>query len=284
MSRYGHYPEYESVAQKREKAKKTAAKLAKKGYALQPVDIEGRRNIVTTFWGKSWCKHLESYIEYSNRLPRGRSYVRHGAVLHLVVSKSHIEAKVSGSQGSMYTVTGKVQPLEDQRWQDLKKQCAGQVGSLVELLQGKLSGAVMETVTDRDTGLFPAPMEISMDCNCPDWVDMCKHNAAVLYGVGVRFDEDPTLLFQLRGVDHGELLSAGTVLDSLEATDGDIGDESLGDIFGIDIETEEEALPSPPPAKKPTRKTKKAPAKKAPAKKAPAKKAPAKRKKKGSSK
>jgi uncharacterized Zn finger protein len=263
MSRYyNDYPEYESVGKKQEKAKKLLAKLRKKGTSVNPVDIQGRRNIVTTFWGKSWCQHLESYSDYSNRLPRGRSYIRHGAVVHLELTAGRIEAKVSGSHGSVYCIKGKIDPLAEERWKKLKKECSGKIGSLMELLEGKLDGAVMEHVIARDTGLFPSPAEISLECDCPDWAGLCKHNAAVLYGIGVRFDEDPTLLFKLRGLDHEELLDSADVLDSLGlgGESDHIEDDSLADIFGIDIEPGDVEPPTPPPDQK---KKKKAPAKKA---------------------
>ena len=88
----------------------------------------------------------------------------------------------------------------------MKEQSAGKIGTLVELLQGKLSKAVMELVTDREQGLFPKPKEIKMRCSCPDGAGMCKHLAAVMYGVGNRLDSSPELLFVLRGVDHLELI------------------------------------------------------------------------------
>ena len=88
------------------------------------------------------------------------------------------------------------------------RDCAGTIDSLVELLQGRLSKGVMDRVCREGDGLFPAPKEIKLSCSCPDWADMCKHVAAVLYGVGARLDEKPQLLFVLRGVDENELLAA----------------------------------------------------------------------------
>ena len=83
----------------------------------------------------------------------------------------------------------------------------GTINSLVELLQGRLSKGVMDRICREGDGLFPAPREIRMSCSCPDWADMCKHVAAVLYGVGARLDESPALLFKLRGVDRDDLLA-----------------------------------------------------------------------------
>ena len=165
--------------------------------------IEGRK-IAATFWGEAWCDHLESFSDFANRLPRGRTYVRNGSVCHLAIAKGHVEAKVSGSE--LYNVTVKIKTLPQKKWNELKKRCTGQIGSLLELLSGQLSESIMQVVTDRKEGLFPLPGEISFDCDCPDWASMCKHVAAVLYGVGSRFDHRPELLFELRGVDVEELI------------------------------------------------------------------------------
>ena len=229
---------YVSVAQRRARAAKQMERLRKKGVDIQPVTIEGRQ-IARTFWGKAWCEHLEKFSDFENRLPRGRTYVRNGSVCHLGIQRGRIEAKVSGSE--VYDIAITIKPLAKDRWQRVKSACAGQVGSLLELLQGKLSNHVMAAVTDRDHGLFPRPAEISLDCSCPDWADMCKHVAAVLYGVGARLDEHPELLFKLRGVDHAELIStdsAKAVVARARKTGGRrLKDSELSEVFGIDVET-----------------------------------------------
>ncbi|MDD4391852.1 MAG: SWIM zinc finger family protein [Desulfobacterales bacterium] len=199
----GFWGRYVPVAERRAKARNQMKKLCKKGKHIQPVEIEGR-TIARSFWGKGWCDHLESFSDYANRLPRGRTYVRNGSVCHLEIGPGCIEAIVSGS--SLYNVSISIQKLKPAIWESIQKQCAGQIGSMLELLQGKLSDQVMGVVTDRKTGLFPQPGEIQFDCSCPDWAVMCKHVAAVLYGVGSRLDSQPELLFLLRGVDAQELI------------------------------------------------------------------------------
>lgn len=235
MSRYGWRP-YVPVAVRRARALKKIEALRKKGLNVQPVEIEGRK-IARTFWGEAWCRHLESFSDFENRLPRGRVYVRNGSVFHLDISKGEIEAKVNGSK--LYTVGISIKPLTRKKWIGVKNRCAGQIGSLIELLQGRLSDNVMKVVTDRNKGLFPLPGEISLKCNCPDWAVMCKHVAAVLYGVGARLDEKPELLFLLRGVDHEELISAegGVVAAANKAEGGHkrIADDALADVFGIEM-------------------------------------------------
>ena len=228
-----YWGSYVSVAERRAQAEREMKKLRKKGLNVQPVRIEGRL-IARSFWGKGWCTHLESFSDYANRLPRGRTYARNGSVCHLAIEPGVVKAKVSGS--SMYDVEIRVVELEEQLWEQVKKRCTGQIGSLLELLQGKLSHEVMSVVSDRQSGLFPKPKELKLSCSCPDWASMCKHVAAVLYGVGNRLDEQPDLLFLLRGVDPAELLVVDLVSASSDQGDDALPDEQLSDIFGIDLD------------------------------------------------
>jgi uncharacterized Zn finger protein len=254
------YPPYVSAAERRRKGEQEIAKRRKKGLEVEPVKIEGRL-IARSFWGKGWCDHLEGYSDYENRLPRGRTYVRNGSVLHLAVAQGRIDALVQGS--SLYEVVVTVTPLPRPRWERIVKACAGEIDSLVELLRGKVSDGVMRVVTDRDKGLFPAPKEIHMVCSCPDSAGMCKHLAAVLYGIGARLDAKPELLFTLRNVDHLELLDAGVKAPkpSTRTDARELQVSELGSVFGIELEgVSEEAAPkkakrSRPPVKKKARST-----------------------------
>ncbi len=249
MSWYDFRP-YVPVAVRRAKALKQMEKLRKKGQTIKPVRIEGRK-IARTFWGQAWCEHLESFSDYENRLPRGRTYVRNGSVCHLDIEKGAIRAMVAGSE--IYTVEIAIKTLPPQKWKEVKARCAGQIGSLLELLQGRFSKNVMAVVTDRERGLFPLPGEISLKCSCPDWAVMCKHVAAVLYGVGARLDEAPELLFLLRGVDHEELIGAELGVAAVAETPSGrrrIEADALADVFGIEMSEDEAAPPAaaPPPA------------------------------------
>jgi len=230
---YGYKP-YVPVAQRRAQAAREIARRAKKGLKPEPIHIEGR-SITSTFWGDAWCTNLEGYSDFENRLPRGRTYVRNGSVVHLTIAKGRIEAIVSGSE--LYEVRIDIAALPKPAWQALKTQSAGKIGTLVELLQGKLSKAVMELVTDRDRGLFPKPKEIKMRCSCPDYAGMCKHVAAVMYGVGNRLDSSPELLFVLRGVNHRELIEQAIPTAPIKATSTapTIAADDLGAIFDIEI-------------------------------------------------
>jgi uncharacterized Zn finger protein len=244
---YGGWAPYVSVAQRRQNAMKKMDALRKKGVDIQPVTIEGRK-IARNFWGEAWCEHIESFSDYENRLPRGRTYVRNGSVCHLGIAKGQIEAKVSGSE--LYTVKVSIKTLPGKKWTEIKGRCSGQIGSLLELLQGKLSDHVMGVVTDRKEGLFPLPGEMSFHCSCPDSARMCKHVAAVLYGIGARLDSKPELLFALRGVDHEELIAADAEKAVAAATSRGkskrLAANELGDVFGIEIDAGTADANAPP--------------------------------------
>jgi uncharacterized Zn finger protein len=233
---WGYYwKPYVPVAKRRAQARKHLEKLSRKGVRVQPVEIPGRK-IAETFWGEAWCNHLEAFSDFANRLPRGRTYVRNGSVCHLDIAEGEISAVVSGSE--IYNVRVSITTLPRRKWNGLKSRCGGQVGSLLELLQGRLSNHVMEIVTDRQGGLFPLPREMDFECSCPDWARMCKHVAAVLYGVGARLDRQPELLFRLRGVDHAELVreeAAQEVAARRSAGARTLDEGDVADVFGIEI-------------------------------------------------
>jgi len=235
MDFYGWRP-YVSMAERRRKAAKEMAKLKKKGHPVSPVVVEGR-TIVKTFWGKAWCENLERYSDFANRLPRGRTYVRNGSVIDLQIAPGEIKALVSGSE--IYEVAVKVAPVARARWQSICTDCAGAIDSLIELLQGRFSKGVMERVCRQKTGLFPSPDEIQLSCSCPDWADMCKHVAAVLYGIGARLDHQPELLFRLHSLDEKELIAgAGKALPQAKrapAASKVLGGEDLAALFGLDM-------------------------------------------------
>lgn len=239
-SRYNnYYPTYIPVSERKQEAAAKIKKLTAKGEELSPVEIPGR-TIAKTFWGKAWCDNIESYHDYENRLPRGRSYVRTGAVIDLKISKGKITAQVIGSE--LYEINITIQELKKDKWEKLKRDCAGKISSLIDLINGKLSKEIIEVLCRKPDGMFPAPKEIKMICNCPDWADLCKHLAAVLYGVGARLDAQPELFFLLRGVDQNELLSADTLVD--DAAPAAIADDELNNIFGIELDTfDDEIIP-----------------------------------------
>ena len=200
----GGWAPYVSVAERRNKAEREVAKLRKKGQKMEPVVIEGR-TIARTFWGKAWGDNLESYHDFANRLDRGRSYVRNGLVIDLQIAEREVTAMVAGTE--IYRVTVGIDAVATAQWRSICKDCAGGIDSLIELLQGRLSQGVMERLCRQGLGLFPKPKEIRFTCSCPDYASMCKHVAAVLYGVGARLDHQPELLFRLRAVDEKDLVT-----------------------------------------------------------------------------
>lgn len=250
---YGWRP-YVSVAQRRANAARAAAKLTKGGRVLRPIQI-GDRGIASTFWGKAWCQNLESYGDYANRLPRGRNYVRNGSVLDLQIAEGRVTALVSGS--SLYNIEIQIKPCPTKLWKTIRTECAGKIDSLIELLQGRLSSSVMEIVTRPENGLFPKPSEIKMTCSCPDWAGLCKHLAASLYGVGALLDQNPELLFQLRGLDPAELIGDASASEAVRQRDSDsaqsaLREEDLAGVFGIELDTAK--APGAPKPKPPARK------------------------------
>ena len=232
---YGGFAPYVRVAERRRQAARKVAALKQQGVTARPVVIEGRR-IARTFWGKAWCENLEAYSDYANRLPRGRTYARNGSVIDLQLARGSVRALVSGS--SIYEVEVDIRPLPAKRWAALVQECAGRIDSVVELLAGKLSQGVMESLCRKGEGLFPGPREISLRCSCPDSAYLCKHLAAVLYGVGARLDAEPELLFVLRGVAQEDLLSRaaeGGMLVRDQARPNALSEGDLSGLFGIEL-------------------------------------------------
>lgn len=248
---YGGWAPYVSVAERRRKAERAAARLQKSGHLVSPVTITGRL-IATTFWGKAWCTNIEGYRDYESRLPRGRTYVRNGSVIDLQIAPGRITATVSGSR--LYKVTVTVKETAQKAWQSICTDCAGNIDSMVELLQGRFSKAVMERLCHQDRGLFPRPSEIQFTCSCPDHAVMCKHVAAVLYGIGARLDQQPELLFRLRAVNEADLLAridAATMLPAKTPESGRIlAADDVSALFGLDMEAPDAPVPAFPPQTK----------------------------------
>ena len=243
MSYWNSYPEYVSVAEKKEKAAKKLKQLQKKMPGIKPVILAGKA-LARTWWGKSWNQNLERYADYSNRIGRGRGYVRHGAVLDLGIAAGTVTALVLGSSSRPYEVKIHIKAIGAAKWAAIKKQCDGQLKSLQDLLTGKFPKELSEIFLIEGKGLFPSPKEISFDCSCPDWASMCKHVAAALYGIGARLDEEPSLFFTLRGVCTKDLV-AGAIQDKtaellLKAGRKSarvIEDTDLSSLFGLELDT-----------------------------------------------
>lgn len=264
------WSEYVPTEQRRRRAGRAMEELRKTGQPVDPVTIEGRK-IATTFWGKAWCDNLEGYADFASRIERGRSYVRNGSVVDLQITPSAVTAIVSGS--SLYHIKIDISVVPKSQWSKICRDCAGGIDSLVELLQGRFSAGVMQRICRQADGLFPRPAEIRFECSCPDWAYMCKHVAAVLYGVGARLDRQPELLFRLRAVDANELVAHIDTAMPLAKSGPEAAkvlvENDLSGLFGLDMDGADagksgmdSAAPAAPAGRKSTRK----PVKKAPAK------------------
>lgn len=234
MSYTSGYGKYVSAGDKKAKAAKSLAKLLKKDPSIEPVIIQGRA-LANSWWGKAWNTNLESYADFSNRIDRGKTYVRSNAVLDLKISKGEVHAKVQGSRAAPYDVLVRIDELADEKWQAITNLCNNRIGSLEELVQGKFPKELEVLFTDRKYGLFPSPKAIHFSCSCPDWASMCKHVAATLYGVGARLDQDPMLFFELRGLD-GQVLVRKTMESKIESMLKNAGKKSSREIPEADIE------------------------------------------------
>lgn len=213
---------------------------AMRGHVLEPVVVANARgDICTSWWGKAWCRNLESYADYSNRLERGKRYLREGSVIDLKIARGKVTAKVQGSRKTPYRVEIRISPLSEAKIDAIMQQCGHKLDSLEKLTAGELPEDMRELFLGQD-GLFPSQREISFSCSCPDWALMCKHVAAALYGVGVRLDEKPLLFFELRGIDPDQFVKV-TIQNRVETmlenedkpSDRIMDDADLGSLFGV---------------------------------------------------
>ena len=233
----GNYYGYYTPSKPRDPSQQLE-KLRKKNPDIQPVVIGGK--LAKSWWAMAWNRNLEGYADYSNRIERGRSYVRKGCVLDLRITPGEVYALVQGSRVKPYEVSIRIEPLSPKKWERIVRECSRRVGSLEDLVSGKFPKELEDLFAQRGEGLFPSPREIHFSCSCPDWASMCKHVAATLYGIGARFDDDPTLFFLLRGVDFAELIKK-SVEDKMQnmlknagkLTDRVIQDADTVALFGV---------------------------------------------------
>lgn len=205
-----------------------AAELAADGRSLHPV-IASSRKLADHFWGSAWMRHLSLCEAGGLCLSPGRTLLRHGCVLDLQIAPCSIRALVSAEE--LYEVELSLEPLDEEKRLALRTACAGNVGSLVALLEGKANDDLLHTLCDPDNGLLPSPEDWHMSCTCPDWTEPCPHAAAAIYAAGVLIDREPSLLFTLRSLDPSALIAppaadTGVALDPAD----------LGKTFGIDID------------------------------------------------
>lgn len=168
----------------------------------------GRRPFGATWWGQAWVDALEGRASLDpNRLPRGRTYARGGAVGSLEIAAGQVSAPVQGSRRTPYRVTVRVRTFDDAGWDAVLDAFAATIGHTAAVLDGELPPEVAADAARAGFDLLPGPGEIQPRCTCPDWADPCKHAAAVCYLVADALDTDPFGIFLLRGRTRAEVLA-----------------------------------------------------------------------------
>lgn len=231
---------YRKVDEKKQLGDAYIKRMLKKGYDIQPVSVIATgRKVTTTWWGKAWCDNLEKYADEENRISRGKTYLKDGFVLDLHIDKGEVTAIVQGNRKKPYEVEIDIAPLSKRRIDEILTNCGKKLDSLDMLVSGQFPKDLKELFTS-DEGLFPKLSEIRFYCDCPDSAYMCKHVAAVLYGIGVRMDEDPLLFFKLRGIDVNNFIDktikskVNTLLDNAsKKSDRIIKDSDIDKLFGL---------------------------------------------------
>lgn len=236
---YWNYGNYVSVDEQMRMAEAYINKARKKGTPIDPVIADdSRRKICSTWWGDAWCRNLERYSDFANRLPRGRQYVKNDFVLDLHIKQGLIEALVQGKTNKPYQIEVRIDPLGPDAVARIQERCEFGISSLDALVNGQFPKDLQDLFASKE-GLFPAPHEIHIHCSCPDGAYLCKHAAAVMYGVAMRLEERPLLLFELRGIDPQSLVEKvienrlEQMLKNADRPSSRILSENIGELFGI---------------------------------------------------
>jgi uncharacterized Zn finger protein len=169
-----------------------------------------RGDFAENWWAQRWIASMERLTD-AGRLRRGRSYARQGQVISINETKKagEMAARVQGSRSSAYKVSIEVSPLNEREWQRVLAALAERAIFTAQLLAGEMPREIEEAFTAAGVSLFPnKSADLKTKCSCPDWANPCKHVAAVHYILGEQFDEDPFLLFRLRGKNQEEIFAA----------------------------------------------------------------------------
>lgn len=168
--------------------------------------MDGTKKHGSTWWGLRWRQALESF-SWKSRLQRGRTYARGGMVRSISVLPGVVQAEVAGSRAQPYRVWIRLTPYPQQQWDRVLQSFASRPLFIAKLLAGEMPEQMESALEEAGLHLFPVrEADLNTDCSCPDWVKPCKHIAAVYYQLEERFDEDPFLLFKLRGMEREEML------------------------------------------------------------------------------
>lgn len=228
-----NWPRFIPVSERRARAEKRLQALRAQGVTIQPEQVTGR-DMARSVWGTGWVRHVQSLPKIGKHLPRGQIYARNGSILHLEILPGQVKALVLGTQ--VYEVTVPVLPVSGNAWQEIKDLCLGKIGSVQEVYEANLPKEVVHKILDAKRGLFPLSNEFSLRCECSEKVQVCKHKAAVLYGIGSRLDRHPELLFKWRGVKAKDLVTSWTqdLREHLGEKKHMLSLDQAGDIFGIE--------------------------------------------------
>ena len=228
-----------SAEELRRRAKESIKTAKQKGRKYEPIVAKSKRGAVcTSWWGQAWCENLEKYADYASRIERGRGYVRSGAVVDLQIEHGHVTAKVQGRRKTPYNVEIMIGRLSEESCQHIIDRCSSKIESMEKLVSGEFPEELKDIFSSKE-GLFPTPTEISFRCSCPDWALMCKHVAAVMYGIGIRFDENPFYFFTLRGIDVDRFIGVALenrvekMLQNHNCKSSRIIDGDTTEIFGV---------------------------------------------------
>jgi uncharacterized Zn finger protein len=167
----------------------------------------GKRAFAATWWGQAWVTALEDSTLDSGRLSRGRTYARKGMVGPVAVGPGQVRAAVQGSRPRPYRSAVHLPVLTDSQWDTLLDTVAARAGHLAALLDGEMSAELVDDARHAGVPLLPQPTELDPECSCPDWGHPCKHAAALCYAIAAAIDDDPFVLFALRGRGRDQVLA-----------------------------------------------------------------------------
>jgi uncharacterized Zn finger protein len=168
----------------------------------------GRGRFGKSWWAGKWIAALERLVD-PGRLSRGRSYARSGQVLNIDIQPGRVDSRVQGSRLKPYQVRIKIEPLSNRAWTRVTEAMASQAIFAAKLLSGEMPQNIEEAFRKAKVSLFPTKSgDLETNCSCPDYANPCKHIAAVYYLLGEQFDEDPFLIFRLRGRTKAQIITA----------------------------------------------------------------------------
>jgi uncharacterized Zn finger protein len=161
-----------------------------------------------SWWASKWIAALDRLVD-TGRLSRGRTYARSGQVLNIEIQPGRVDSRVQGSRPQPYKVWIKIKPLSNREWAKVTKAMASQAIFAAKLLGGEMPQNIEQAFKQAKVSLFPTKSgDLDTNCSCPDYANPCKHIAAVYYLLGEQFDENPFLIFQLRGRTKAQIMAA----------------------------------------------------------------------------